>query len=131
MTHSESRESLSLEREPGTERRITRSRSSSEVGTKSPVRSPDASPTLPSGAPSPYLASASSPHIPSSSPHLSSTSPSPSASREEEDEEPITFAPTGLRAAESEDFDEEGKADAEAWCARILTPPRTPKRPRT
>ncbi|KAJ6483965.1 hypothetical protein C8R45DRAFT_1075281 [Mycena sanguinolenta] len=120
MTHS-SHSSLSLsqggspERGRGSGRGMTRSRSSSEMGTKSPVHSPDASPTLSSAAPSPHLASAASPWIPSasasSSPHippasspvLSSLGP-PKAAQEdgEEDEEPITF----LRA-ESDDTDEE------------------------
>ncbi|KAF7376908.1 Sec2p domain-containing protein [Mycena sanguinolenta] len=108
MTHS-SHSSLSLDQGelPERGRGMTRSRSSSEVGTKSPVHSPDASPTLPSAAPSPHLASAPSPRIPSasssphippaSSPHIPPASspalPSSSAPKadEEEDEEPITF----------------------------------------
>ncbi|KAJ7239190.1 hypothetical protein B0H12DRAFT_1237636 [Mycena haematopus] len=108
MTHS-SHSSLSLSQGGSPERGMTRSRSSSEVGTKSPVHSPDASPNLSSAAPSPYLASAPSPQVPSApSPQLPSASPLhlSSSSKEEEEEEPITFAPTGLRA-ESDDLDEE------------------------
>ncbi|KAF8170825.1 hypothetical protein K438DRAFT_1853317 [Mycena galopus ATCC 62051] len=79
---------------------MTRSRSSSEVGTKSPVRSPEASPRIPSSSSSPYIPSAASPRIPPSS----SSSSSSKQGEEEEEEEPITFAPTGLRA-ESDDED--------------------------
>ncbi|KAJ7457843.1 hypothetical protein FB451DRAFT_1509183 [Mycena latifolia] len=75
QNHS-SHSSLSLAGSP--ERRLTRSRSSSEVGTKSPVRSPSTSPNIPS----------SSPHIPPPSPHLSAYST--------DDDEPLEFAPTGM-----------------------------------
>ncbi|KAJ6594853.1 hypothetical protein B0H19DRAFT_1366609 [Mycena capillaripes] len=96
MTHS-SHSSLSLSHASPERGRMTRSRSSSEVGTKSPVRSPGASPNIPSAAPSPSLASAPSPYIPSSS-------------SREEDEEPITFAPTGLGLRpELEDSDEDAR----------------------
>ncbi|KAJ6468070.1 hypothetical protein C8R47DRAFT_806911 [Mycena vitilis] len=90
MTHS-SHSSLSLSNGSPERGRMTRSRSSSEVGTKSPVHSPGASPL-----PSPSIASAPSPRIPS---------PPHSHSPENEDEEPITFAPLGA----SEDTDEDAR----------------------
>ncbi|KAJ7151759.1 hypothetical protein C8R43DRAFT_924000 [Mycena crocata] len=126
-----SQSSLSLQLGESPERGMTRSRSSSEVGTKSPVRrSPEASPH-PGFAGSPNMSFASSPNIPSApSPHIpfaaspspqpsssswasASASPNPnlpssssyisasassssSSSPREDDDAPISFAPTGL-----------------------------------
>ncbi|KAJ6573433.1 hypothetical protein DFH09DRAFT_1362081 [Mycena vulgaris] len=111
LTHgSQSSLSLSHGSPPSSPDRITRSRSSSEVGTKSPVRSPEASPNLPF-APSPYRSSApspqSSPYLPTASPRLPPPSPHLSASSEDEEEE-LTFAPTGLRGPQ-DDADEEAR----------------------
>ncbi|KAJ7090792.1 hypothetical protein B0H15DRAFT_245437 [Mycena belliarum] len=80
--------------------RISRSRSSSEVGTKSPPRSPaSASPNIPAASP-PSESPAPSPQLPSSSapPHLAP--PSPPLSVSSVDDEPLAFAPTGLRGPE-------------------------------
>ncbi|KAK6977507.1 Sec2p domain-containing protein [Favolaschia claudopus] len=105
MHSSQSSLDLAEGGEEGRAHRLTRSRSSSEVGTKSPVRSsPSSSPHIP----------ASSPRIPpsASSPHIPAPAAPPSTTRhEEEDEEPITFAPTGLGLrSEADDTDDDGDA---------------------
>ncbi|KAJ7230019.1 hypothetical protein GGX14DRAFT_581896 [Mycena pura] len=89
---------------------MTRSRSSSEIGTKSPVRSHEASPQLSSAAPSPRLAQL----LPSFSQATWS-----SKEGEREDEEPITFAQTRLRA-ETSDTDEEARPTPRRDALRLL-----------
>ncbi|KAJ7056598.1 hypothetical protein C8F01DRAFT_1233703 [Mycena amicta] len=82
-SHGSNAGSVDLDRDGSPPRRITRSRSSSEVGTKSPVRlSPNGSPHVASFSPSSEAAfSHSDDHI--------------------EDAEPIVFAPTGLKAPDT------------------------------